>query len=225
MNHPDRKSIVIGSSDWHTGVIGIVASRMVDKYYRPTIMINISEDKAQGSARSIPGFDILAAITACSEHLNTFGGHTMAAGLTLDVEKLEKFVDDFEEYAAANLKDTEMISKLEIDALCQIGDLSVQTVERLQKLGPFGKGNRAPILATKGVRLIAPPRKVGTRSEHLQISVCDNSASLRCIGFKMAHFEKKLLENEFFNIAYEPKIDNYMGSNNVQLVLSDIQFE
>ena len=97
--------------------------------------------------------------------------------------------------------------------------------QQLHNLGPFGKGNPAPVLSTKGGRLIAAPRKVGQGSDHLQISVCDNTASMRCIGFKMARFEKKLLENEFFNIAYEPKVDNYMGSNNVQLVLSDIQFE
>ena len=225
MDHPDRRSIVIGSNDWHTGVIGIVASRMVDKYYRPAIMINISKDKAQGSARSIPGFDILAAITACSEHLNTFGGHAMAAGLTLDVEKLDKFAEDLEKYAIQNLKDSEMVSKLDIDALCSIKDLSIPAVQQLHNLGPFGKGNPPPTLITKGVRLVAAPRRVGANGEHLQITVCDNSASLRCIGFKMARFEKKLLENEFFNIAYEPKIDNYMGSTTVQLVLTDIQFE
>ena len=103
--------------------------------------------------------------------------------------------------------------------------MSISLVKKLETLGPFGKENPNPVLATQGVRLVSAPRKVGRRREHLQLAISDNTSSLRCIGFKMAHLEKKLLENEFFNVAYEPRIDTYNGSGNVQLVLSDIQFE
>jgi len=224
-NHPDRKTIVLASDEWHTGVIGIVAARLVDKYYKPTILFNVANGKSQGSARSIEGFDILAAVAACSKHLNSFGGHTMAAGMTIDADKIDAFADDFESCAAANWNDDEFVSRLDIDAVCSLAELSVPTVRLLSTLGPFGSGNPSPRFAAKGVRLSASPRIVGLGGDHLQIAVSDNTASVKCIGFGMAHLEKKLLENEFFNIAFEPQIDDFYGEPAVQLVLKDIQFE
>jgi single-stranded-DNA-specific exonuclease len=225
LDHPDRKTIVLASDDWHTGVIGIVASRLVDKYYKPAILFNISNGKAQGSARSIEGFDLLAAITACSSELNSFGGHAMAAGLTINADKIDKFSETLENYAAENWNISEVVGKLEIDAVCGLKDLTVPFVKSLATLGPFGRGNPTPIFAAKGVRLVASPRKVGRTGEHLQLAVCDSGGPIRCIGFNMAHLENKLLENEFFNIAFEPQVDNFYGEPAVQLVLSDIQFE
>jgi single-stranded-DNA-specific exonuclease len=225
LDHPDRKTIVLSSSDWHTGIIGIVASRLIDKYYKPAILFNIANGKAQGSARSIEGFDILEAITACGSELISFGGHAMAAGLVIDVNKIDEFAAAFENYAAENWNTDEFVSKLEIDAVCKLSDLSVPLVKSLGALGPFGRGNPSPIFVARGVRLVASPRRVGQDSEHLQLAICDSSGNARCIGFNMAHLEKKLLENEFFNIAFEPQIDNFYGQSAVQLVLSDIQFE
>jgi single-stranded-DNA-specific exonuclease len=225
LDQADKKTIVLSSSEWHTGVIGIVASRLVDRYYKPAILFNTSSGKAQGSARSIEGFDILEAITACSSQLNSFGGHALAAGMTIDIDKINSFAAAFENYAAANWNADEFISRLEIDAVCRLSDLSEPCVKSLAMLEPFGRGNRAPIFAARGVRLVASPRKVGQNGEHLQLVVCDNSANARCIGFSMAQMEKKLLENEFFSIAFEPQIDNFYGESTVQLVLKDIQFE
>jgi single-stranded-DNA-specific exonuclease len=223
-DHPERKTIVLASDDWHTGVIGIVAARLSEKYYKPTILFNISNGKTQGSARSIEGFDILEAITACKDRLNTFGGHSMAAGLTIDMAKIDDFTQAFEDYAVSHWKEEEFTSKLEIDAVCSLKDLSVPAVKLFSSLGPFGRGNPAPVFAAKGVRLSASPKKVGVNNDHLQLVVSDNSASIRCIGFNMAHLEKKLLENEFFNIAFEAQVDNFFGQPSVQLVLADIQF-
>jgi single-stranded-DNA-specific exonuclease len=223
-DHPERKTIVLASDDWHTGVIGIVAARLSEKYYKPTILFNISNGKTQGSARSIEGFDILEAITACKDRLNTFGGHSMAAGLTIDMAKIDDFTQAFEDYAVSHWKEEEFTSKLEIDAVCSLKDLSVPAVKLFSTLGPFGRGNQAPVFAAKGVRLSASPKKVGVNNDHLQLVVSDNSASIRCIGFNMAHLEKKLLENEFFNIAFEAQVDNFFGQPSVQLVLADIQF-
>jgi single-stranded-DNA-specific exonuclease len=225
LHHPNRKSIVLAGEDWHNGVIGIVASKIVDKFYRPTIMINASNGLAQGSARSIEGFDLLAAITACSGHLTSFGGHKMAAGIKIEAGKIEQFAADIEEYARENLNDDDVISKLHIDAVASLNELSREMVRELDMLGPFGQGNPEPIFATKGVRLSSAPRKVGSGSEHLQLAITDNTAAIRCIGFGMGKLEKKLLEHEFFNVAYQPQIDNYNGNSNVQLVISDIQFE
>jgi single-stranded-DNA-specific exonuclease len=225
LDHPDRRSIVLSSDDWHIGVVGIVASRIIDKYYRPTILINTNNGDGQGSARSIPGFDILKAIEACSEHLVDFGGHTMAAGITIETGKISAFAESFEQYAQENLLTADTTAKLTIDALAPVGHLKEDIVRQLELLGPFGQGNPKPVFASRGVRLIASPRKVGPRGEHLQLSIADNTGAARCIGFNMGAMEKKLLEEETFSVAYEPQMNSYNGSTSVQFVLSDIQFE
>jgi single-stranded-DNA-specific exonuclease len=225
LDHPDRRSLVLSSDDWHIGVVGIVASRLIDKYYRPTILINTTNGSGQGSARSIPGFDILKAIEACSEHLLEFGGHTMAAGITIETKKIAAFAERFEQYAKENLLDADATAKLAIDALASVGQLKEDTIRQLEQLGPFGQGNPKPVFATKGVRLIAPPRKVGPKGEHLQLSIADSTGAARCIGFNMGALEKKILEEETFNIAYEPQMNSFNGTTSVQFVLSDIQFE
>ena len=228
LNHPDRKSIVLASEDWHTGVIGIVASRIVDKFYRPTIMINAGATEngiAQGSGRSIPGFCLLSAIKACASHLNSFGGHTMAAGITIEPEKIDQFTAEFETYASQNLKRQDTAAKLHIDAMVPLAEFKKETVNELQWLGPFGQGNPEPTFATKGVRLIGPPRRVGAGRDHLQLAITDGTASVRCIGFRFGKLEKKLLETEFFNVAYQPQINTYNGNSTVEFVLTDIQFD
>ena len=228
LNHPDRKSIVLASENWHTGVIGIVASRIVDKFYRPTIIINAgsSENEIfQGSGRSIPNFCLLSAIKACSKHLVSFGGHKMATGITIEAERIDQFAAEFEAYAKQNLNENDVAAKLHIDAVAQLDKFRKETVSELQLLGPFGQGNPEPIFATKGVRLAHPPRRVGSGREHLQLVITDNTAAVRCIGFRFGKLEKKLLENEFFNVAYQPQINTYNGNSNVEFVLTDIQFE
>jgi len=226
-NHPDRKSIVLSSESWHTGVIGIVASRIVDKFYRPTIMINASGENgiAQGSGRSIPGFCLLSALEACSEHLAAFGGHEMAAGITIETEKIEQFAADFEAYAKDNLNENDIVAKLDIDAQAPLGEFRREMVSELQMLGPFGQGNPEPVFATNGVRLANPPRRVGSGGDHLQLTITDGLAAVRCIGFRFGKLERKLLDHEFFNVAYQPQINTYNGTSNVQFVLADVQFE
>jgi single-stranded-DNA-specific exonuclease len=228
LDHPDRKSIILASQDWHTGVIGIVATRIVEKFYRPTIMINTADTEnstAQGSARSIPGFDILAAISACSQHLVSFGGHKMAAGITIEPEAIDQFGAEFEAYAKQHLTESDCAAKLHIDAAAALSGFRKETVSELQMLEPFGQGNPRPIFATKGVRLAGPPRKVGSRGEHLQLTITDNATAVRCIGFRFGKLEKKLLDHEFFDVAYQPQLNTYNGASNVEFVLEDVQFE
>jgi single-stranded-DNA-specific exonuclease len=228
LDRPDRKSIVLTSQDWHTGVIGIVATRIVEKFYRPTIMINtagIDNSTAQGSARSITGFDILAAISACSQHLLSFGGHKMAAGITIKPEKIDQFAVEFEAYAKQHLSESDCAAKLHIDAAAPLSGFKKETVSELQMLEPFGQGNPRPIFATKGVRVAAPPRKVGTRGEHLQLTITDNTTAVRCIGFRFGKLEKKLLDYDFFDVVYQPQINTYNGISNIEFVLQDVQFE
>jgi single-stranded-DNA-specific exonuclease len=225
LDKPERKTIVLADPSWHSGVIGIVASRIVDKFFRPAIMINSGSTPAQGSARSVPGFDILAGIAACSKHLVTFGGHKMAAGVTVLPENIQKFADDLETYAQQHLLDEQRVSKLHIDALASLSEFNYESVTEMQTLGPFGQGNPEPLFATKGVRLCGPPRRVGANADHLQLAVTDNTNSIRCIGFRMGPLEKKLLERDCFDIAYHAAIDSFNGNRSVQLVIEDIRFE
>lgn len=228
LNHPDRRSIVLAAEGWHTGVLGIVASRLVDKFFRPTIVINASpgdSGTAQGSGRSIPGFSLLGAIQACSNHLTTFGGHEMAAGLTIQPERIDDFATDFEAYAVENLHEADVVAKLHIDALAPLRQFSLEAVQQLDMLGPFGQGNPKPVFATKGVRLAAAPRRVGAKGDHLQFAITDNTGSIRCVGFRMGHLEKKMLEKDCFDIAYEAQINHYNGNSNVEFIATDVQFE
>ncbi len=227
-NHPDRRSIVLAAEGWHTGVLGIVASRLVDRFFRPAIMINASPGEmgvAQGSARSIPGFCMLSAIQACSSHLTSFGGHKMAAGLTIPPEKIEAFAADFEAYAASNLQEQDVVAKMHIDAVVPLRQFTRDVVRQIEMLGPFGEGNPKPVFATKGVRLAAAPRRCGSTNDHLQFAVTDNTATVRCVGFRMGGLEKKLIDNEYFNIAYEAQLNHYNGATSVEFIAVDIQFE
>ncbi|MGA1978986.1 MAG: single-stranded-DNA-specific exonuclease RecJ [Sedimentisphaerales bacterium] len=226
LDHPNQVSFVLADQTWHTGVIGIVASRIVDIYHRPTIMINIGgagDSIAQGSARSIDGFCLLSAIRACSQHLVNFGGHKMAAGITIETKKIDRFAADFEAYAKQHLGKNDCVAKLHIDTMAPLSEFRKETVAELQMLSPFGQGNPRPIFATKGVRLASPPRICGAKGNHLQLAITDNTNAIRCIGFGMGKLEKKLLEYEFFDVAYQPQLNTYNGNCNVEFVLADIQ--
>ena len=228
LNHPDRRSIVLAAEGWHAGVLGIVASRLVDRFFRPAIVINASPNEsnmAQGSARSIPGFSMLDAIQACASHLTSFGGHKMAAGLTMPPEKIEAFAADFEAYAVGHLQEQDVVAKLHVDAVVPLRQFTRDVVNQLDLLGPFGEGNQKPVFATKGVRLAAAPRRCGSTNDHLQFAITDSSATIRCVGFRMGGLEKKLIDNEYFNIAYEATLNHYNGNSTVEFIAVDIQFE
>ncbi len=225
LNHPDRKTIVLADDKWHAGVIGIVASKIIESFYRPTILISTPNGLGQGSGRSIAGFNMHAALTACAEHLEGFGGHAMAAGVKVRTDKVKVFAEAFEAYAHAHMGSDKLESFLAIDAEAKITDFNERLMRELAWLEPFGEGNPKPVFAARGVRLIAPPRRVGSRNDHLQIAISDAGGAVRCIGFGMGALEKKLQEVECFHVAFEPQYNTYNGQRNLQFVLNDIQFD
>ncbi|MFI4912494.1 MAG: single-stranded-DNA-specific exonuclease RecJ [Sedimentisphaeraceae bacterium JB056] len=225
MDHPDRRSLVLAAESWHIGVVGIVASRLLDKFYRPTILFHTQDDVAKGSARSIDGFNILEAIDACSEHLIGYGGHAKAAGLSIKTEKIPEFTEAFEQYAKENIRDEHFEQSLDIDGLFTLGDFDDRTIFQLEKLGPFGNGNPRPVFASRGVRLIGRPRVIGASGDHLQFAVKDRSGSMACVGFGMANLEKKLLETDYFSIAYEPQMNEFRNVKTPQFIIKDIKFD
>jgi single-stranded-DNA-specific exonuclease len=149
----------------------------------------------------------------------------MAAGLRIETDKIPTFTEAFEQYARSQMSAEPAQSTLDIDAEAQLSDFSERLMRELKRLEPFGQGNARPMFASCGVRRIAPPRRVGAKNEHLQLAVTDGKTSVRCIGFDMGHLEKKIVEADSFDIAYEPQYNTYNGNTALQLVLSDIRFE
>ena len=149
----------------------------------------------------------------------------MAAGITMDAAKVEKFAAEFEDYARQNLNEDNIVSRFYIDALAPLSCFSKQTVDEMQMLAPFGQGNPRPVFATNGVHLASPPRRVGLKGDHLQLVITDNTAAIRCIGFRLGKLEKKLLDSEYFNVAYQPQLNTYNGNTSVEFVITDIRFE
>jgi single-stranded-DNA-specific exonuclease len=231
LDRPGVRGLVLAGRGWHAGVVGIVASRIVEEFCRPAVLICLPAEGsdpgvlAQGSARSIEDFDVLKAIGSCCRHLAAFGGHKMAAGLRLRPENVEPFAADFEHYACRHLEGSDITSKLHIDASVSLGSLESPLVDELRMLEPFGPGNPEPVLATEAVRLASAPRKVGASGSHLQLAVTDGRTSRRCIGFRMGHLEKKLLDGDSFDVAYRPQINTYGGGSCVELVLADVRFD
>ena len=232
MDGPDWRGVVTAAEGWHGGVIGIVASRIVDKFRRPTIVISLQDDKAMGSCRSIEGFDICRALEACREHLQEFGGHAMAAGLSLEPGKIEAFREAFNDYACRHLSEDDLIPTLKIDAEISLSELDLKTVEMIERLGPFGAGNPKVMLKARGLRLMSAPRRIGSQGNHLQLTVAagdDPQAHLRpggvirAVAFGKASWEKKLLDAETFDLVFEPVINHFNSNTTVEMITRDIR--
>ncbi|MGE4285384.1 MAG: single-stranded-DNA-specific exonuclease RecJ [Phycisphaerae bacterium] len=225
LDSPEVKSIVIASADWHPGVVGIVASRLVETYFKPSILLCVKDGVAKGSARTIQGFNLYCAIASAEKYLNGFGGHSEAAGLSLDMEHLPNFAEAFEEYAKEHTTEDMLVERLELDGIFKIRDFDGNTLERLERFGPYGKGNPKPVFATKGVHIIGQPVKMGSGNEHIRFVIRDSTGEMGCVGFNMGSLHKKLLEAEFFSIAYETGINEYNGRRSPQFIVRDINFD
>ena len=232
MESDDYAGFVLSGENWHGGVVGIVASRIVDAYHRPTVVISIQGDKATGSARSVRGFDVHAAIEACSDYLIRFGGHKMAAGVTLDPDNIEAFKVAFNDYALNHYADEKLERILEIDAEIALHELDFKTVEMIQKLAPFGQGNPEVRLVVRNLKLAGPLKTMGQRGDHLQMHVADKDdpephmrpgGIVRAVGFGKAKWEKKLLDAECFDLVFEPRINRFNGAANVEIFAEDIK--
>ena len=222
---PNAKSTVLYKKDWHKGVIGIVASRCIDVYYRPTIILTQSNDKATGSARSVVGFDIYEAISECSDLLLQFGGHMYAAGLTLDVENVVPFQQRFEEVVSSRIRPEQLIPQIEIDQLIELEQITPRFFNILKQMSPFGPQNMQPIFMTEQVKAADRPRILKNR--HLKINICQENSDhiMEAIGFDMADYFGMIESGMRFNIAYTIEENSYWGSGALQLVLKDIKFD
>jgi single-stranded-DNA-specific exonuclease len=221
----DCRALVLAADDWHAGVIGIVASRIVDRFNRPTIMIAINgEGVGQGSGRSIAGFHLARAMECCGEHLEVFGGHEMAAGLKIRREKLDDFRSAFCEHAQRVIRPEMLVPELKLDCLAELQHVTEALVNDLKRLGPFGHGNRKPLICCRGVTLSAPPRRVGKTGDHLQLHVRQGSAIMKCIAFGAGDLIDRLTPGTTIDLAVEPQLNEFNGRVSVELEVKDLQF-
>ncbi len=228
-----RKSTVLFREDWHKGVIGIVASRVMEVYYRPTILLTESGGKLTGSARSVKDFDIHEAIGACAELLEQYGGHKYAAGLTLQKDRLEAFCEKFEAVVAATITDESLVPKIEIDAALPLSHLRLSPGESLprffrilKQFGPFGPGNMNPLFLARKVKDAGQARTVG--ENHLKLCLyddLDSSVKLDAIAFGMGEHLTRIQQGEPFHIIYALDENLWQNRVSLQLMIKDIFWE
>lgn len=220
----DRRSIVIYNEAWHKGVIGIVASRLTEQYYRPAVVLTRSEGMATGSARSVSGFDVYKAVQSCQDLLKNFGGHTYAAGLTLPVEHVEEFSKRFEEYVAAHILDEQTEASLDIDCMLDFKDINFHFYQQLRKFAPFGPQNPKPIFCTKRVYDYGTSKVVGRGQEHIKLELVDNKSShvMNGIAFGQSSQARYIKTKRAFDICYTIE-ENTHKRGEVQLQIDDIK--
>ncbi len=219
----DLKCTVLYNSEWMKGVVGIVASRLIERYYRPTVVLTMSNGFITGSARSISGFDVYQAIEHCSDLLENFGGHTYAAGLTLKPENFEAFKAKFEEYVESNIDEEALIPQIEIDVDIAITDVNMELLKQLNRFQPFGPGNQQPIFRAR--RVTGHARKVGKREEHLkmEIDVPNRNSHIASIAFGQGNSIYRVVAGTPIDICFTITENRYRGHEELQLRINDIK--
>jgi single-stranded-DNA-specific exonuclease len=229
---PDSPCVVLSSPTWHAGVIGIVASRLVDRLHKPTVLVALGDAAAgdpsagatgQGSGRSIGGFHLARALAACGEHLEASGGHQMAAGLRIKPEKFDGFRAAFREYARREIGPDLLVRQLSLDAEGTLEHMTDGLVNDLQRLGPFGHGNRRPLLCLRSVSLAGPPRRVGKSGDHLQFHVRQGQTWMKCIAFGQGDWTDRLSTGMALDLAAEPQLNDFNGRVSVELQVKDLR--
>lgn len=212
-----KKSIVLASESWHCGVIGIVASRIVDLFHRPTILISLTEGNGKGSGRSIPGFHLHDALEACSEYLIRFGGHKYAAGLTIGQETLEAFAGRFDEIASELLSPEDLLPELRIDAELLPTEVSLETAEQISELEPYGMGNHRPVFLLRGARVLDSSV---LKEKHLRMRLSVAGSSFEAVGFNLSAC---MPQGDTIDIAFSMDINVWNGRRSLRLRIKDLR--
>jgi len=222
----NRYTTIVYKPTWHKGVIGIVASRLIESYYRPTIVFTDSNGLITGSARSVAGFDLYRAIESCSHLLESFGGHMYAAGLTLRKENFAAFRKQFEQVVAENILQEQIIPSIEIDMELKLKDITPKLYRILKQFEPFGPENMAPVFFTENVADDGTGRPVGAQKEHLKLNILHEDEPFKpyaAIGFNLAHIYPQIANGTPFDICYCIEENEYRGQKSVQLRIKDIK--
>ncbi len=217
------KSTVLFKKEWSKGVIGIVASRCIEKYYRPTIILTESNNKAAGSARSVHGFDVYEAIAECSDLLEQYGGHTYAAGLTLSLNKVEEFREKFESVVASRINESHLNPPLNIDTVLQLDEISVRFYDVLRQFAPFGPGNMQPVFMSE--KLLDTGKSKVVKEDHLKLRVKQmyNNSEFDGIGFNMSGIYPLFANGKEFSMCYQVQENNFGGNLKLELLAKDLR--
>ena len=220
-----KKSTVVYSQDWHKGVVGIAASRLIETYYKPTVVLAEKNGELTGSARSVKGFDLYNALSKCEKYLEKFGGHMYAAGLTLKKENLQDFIDAFERAVSDTITEEQLTPEVTIDMELDLDGIGDKLFRLIQQFAPFGPQNRTPIFITKSVKDSGYGRAVGADKTHLRLNITNENSrnSISSIGFGLAHHFKKIKDGQIFDICYSIDENDWNGRKNLQLKLRDIK--
>ena len=222
VNFKEHKVIVVAKDDWHQGVLGIVAAKLADRFYRPAIVISLNEKMCKGSGRSIKNFHLSQALGECRQFLHTFGGHAHAVGLMITRESIDDFRKSINRLAHDKLSLEDLLPSLDIDIELDLADLTERLVEELEKLEPFGTGNPEPLFYTRGLKLKGQPQSLGRQT--LKFWVSDGSVTFQVIGFGMTSLLASLMEAKSLDIVYTPRMDNWLDDSSIILEAKDIFF-
>ncbi len=218
-------ALVLAGTDWHAGVIGIVAGRLADKYHRPVILISLDGVGAKpgiGSCRSPGGLNLHSALAACAQFLKGFGGHAAAAGLQIEANQVDGFRNAFCEFAAESISAADRIAEIEIDAEAALAQLTIPIVQQIEQLAPFGTGNPRPILCASDVRLAEPPKRMGSGDRHLALRVDQLGTRLRAVAFGQGEWADPLSQHDgTIDLAFRPVINEFRGRKSVELHVVD----
>ena len=220
-----RKSIVIYNKDWHKGIIGIVASRLTELYYKPSVVLTLSNGLATGSSRSVQGFDIYSAVEASRDLLENFGGHTYAVGLSMKEENIPEFTRRFEKYVAEHILPTQLTPQLDIDAYLTFAEITPEFLSLLRKFNPFGPGNPKPVFCTRGVIDYGTSKLVGKHLEHVKLELVDNTSGkvFNGIAFNLSCYFNHIHSRKPFDICYTIEEGKRTNHTHIQLQVKEIR--
>ena len=218
-----KKSTVVFSDNWHKGVVGIVASRLIETHYKPTIVLAEKNGMLTGSARSVHDFDLYEAISKCAHLCEKFGGHKYAAGLSIKRENLPQFIDEFEKVVSETITKEQLTPKINIDKVIDIDAVDDKLYRIIKQFAPFGPQNPSPIFISKGVIDSGYGKQVGEDKSHLRINVKRTSNSIAGIGFGMGNLFEKIKDNQSFDVCYSIDENEWNGKKSLQLRIRDIK--
>jgi single-stranded-DNA-specific exonuclease len=222
----NSRTTVLYNPNWKKGVIGIVASRLIETYYRPTVILTESNGFATGSARSVQGYDLYAAIEACSDLLESFGGHMFAAGLTLKKENIRPFMQRFEQYVNSTISDEQLVPRIFIDTELSFSEINEDFFKTMSQFQPFGPENMSPVFISRNVFDTGSGRMVGSSGEHLKLELCQESTgqkSFSAIAFSQADHFDYIKGGNPFDVCYSLEMNEFRGNRNLQLNVRDIK--
>ena len=219
----DQLVYVISGENWNHGVIGIVASRIAELFYRPCILISVEGGKGKGSGRSVPEMNLFDALSDSEDLLTAFGGHSQAAGLSIAEENIQAFSKKINEFAKKNIDMATLVPKLLIDCNLAGSSVTMQAAKMIESMAPFGEGNELPVFSMQGLKVIAS-QSMGVDKKHLRLRLSDGTNVFNAVGFGMGELSEKLFPGTMVSVAFNMNINTYQGSENLQLMLKDIKF-